>query len=162
MSRNCPELENVLKSLLAEHRKLLAHVEAHHAAMKAMDLEAMEAARSRQEAGRMRITALENHRRTLMQQMAAAARQPSLTIGRLAELYPQHGPALLAVRNELRLVVAEVARRSHGAGRLASAVLGHLNTAVRLLAGAMHHGGVYTKQGVPNLTGRVGAIEAVG
>jgi hypothetical protein len=44
--------------------------------------------------------------------------------------------------------------------RVAQSLLGHLNTAVRLLAGAVERGGgVYTKQGAPKLTRRIGSIE---
>jgi hypothetical protein len=45
---------------------------------------------------------------------------------------------------------------------LAGAVLGHLNTVVRLIAGAVEQAGVYTKQGVPQVSARIGVIEAVG
>ena len=48
------------------------------------------------------------------------------------------------------------------AGRLASAVLGHLNTVVRLLAGAVEKAGLYTKQGIPQVSARIGVMEAVG
>ena len=56
----------------------------------------------------------------------------------------------------------KVADRSFVANKVASAVLGHLNTIVRLLAGAVERAGVYTKHGVPKVSARIGAMEAVG
>jgi hypothetical protein len=41
-------------------------------------------------------------------------------------------------------------------------VLGHLNVAVRALSGAVQQAGVYTKTGLPKVSGRIGAMEAVG
>ena len=64
--------------------------------------------------------------------------------------------------DDLRATMNEVARRSGIAGRLANAVLGHLNTAVRLIAGAVEQAGVYSKSGSPQIPVRIGAMEAVG
>ena len=44
MSRQLSELEALLQQLIAEHRKLLKYVDAHQAAMRVMDLKAMDAA----------------------------------------------------------------------------------------------------------------------
>jgi hypothetical protein len=41
-------------------------------------------------------------------------------------------------------------------------VLGHLNTAMRLFAGAVGQSGTYTKNGVPRVSARIGVMEAVG
>ena len=65
MSRLLPELENVLRSLADEHRRMLTHVESQQAAMKAFDLKALDDARNQQEASRLRVAALENKRRAL-------------------------------------------------------------------------------------------------
>ena len=62
-------LEMVLQQLIVEHRKLLGHLEAQQAAMKAMDLDAMDAAANLQEASRLRIAGLEVKRRELVQQL---------------------------------------------------------------------------------------------
>ena len=43
-----------------------------------------------------------------------------------------------------------------------SALLGHLNTVVRLIAGAVERAGVYTKTGAPQMSNRIGVMEAVG
>jgi hypothetical protein len=37
-----------------------------------------------------------------------------------------------------------------------------LNTVVRLLAGAVEKAGLYTKHGVPQVSSRIGVMEAVG
>ena len=164
MSRLLPDLENVLQLLVAEHRRLLAHVEAQQAAMKAFDLKAIDDARNLQEASRLRVATLENKRRTLVLHIAKALRVDGqgLTLTRLAELQPARAAALLKLRDELRDVAARITARTHVAGRLAGAVLGHLNTVVRLLAGAVEKTGVYTKPGVPRVSSRIGVMEAVG
>ena len=164
MSRLLPELENVLQLLVAEHRRLLAHLEAQQAAMKAFDLKALDDCRNQQEACRLRVATLENKRRAVVTLLARTLRVDAqgLTITRLAELQPAHRNSLLALRGQLKTVAAEITARTHVAGRLAGAVLGHLNTVVRLLAGAVEKTGVYTKQGVPRVSSRIGVMEAVG
>lgn len=163
MSRQLLELENVLQLLVEEHKRLMTHVQAQQLAMKALALDAMQDAMHRQESSRMRITALDQRRRLLAQQLAKLARvSGELTIPQLAAAFPQSGPKLLALRTELKSLIQQIADRTHVAGRLASAVLGHLNTAMRLFAGAVGQAGTYTKHGVPKVTARIGVMEAVG
>ena len=159
-----PDLENLLQLLVTEHRRLLAHLEAQQAAMKAFDLKALDDARNQQEASRLRVAALENKRRALVVQVARQMRVDAqgLTITRLAELQPARRDALFKIRDELKGVAAQIAARTHVSARLAGAVLGHLNTVVRLLAGAVEKSGLYTKQGVPRVAPRIGVMEAVG
>src|SRR5437660_2809318 len=89
-------LEMVLQQLIVEHRKLLGHVEAQQAAMKAMDLDAMDAAANLQEASRLRIAGLEVKRRDLVAQIARTLRvAPNVTIRELAVLHPARSAALL-------------------------------------------------------------------
>ena len=132
--------------------------------MKAFDLKALDEARNQQEASRLRVATLENKRRAVVLLIAKILRMDgqNLTITRLAELQPARREALLKLRDELRGLAAKIGARTHVAGRLASAVLGHLNTVVRLLAGAVEKTGVYTKQGVPRVSSRIGVMEAVG
>ncbi len=164
MSRFLPEIETVLQLLIDEHRRLLAHVEAHQAAMRAFDLSALDAARNQQEASRLRVATLENRRKLLVLQTARAlkADPATLTVRKLAELHPPRREALLKLREELKSLAEQIAARTHVAGRLAGAVLGHLNTVVRLLAGAVEKAGLYTKHGVPQVSSRIGVMEAVG
>jgi hypothetical protein len=164
MSRQLSELETVLASLTAEHRKLLTQIDTQQAAMKAMAVDAMQDATHLQESTRLRIASLETRRRLLVGQLATITRTPAneLTIAKLAATYPQRGPVLLKLRDDLRATMAEVARRTGIVGRLANAVLGHLNTAVRLIAGAVEQAGVYTKTGAPQIAHRIGVMEAVG
>jgi hypothetical protein len=164
MSRLLPELESILQALVAEHRRLLAHVEAQQAAMKAFDLKVLDESRNQQEASRLRVATLENKRRGIVALIAKTLRVEGhgLTITRLAELQPARREALFKLRDELKGVAAQISARTHVAGRLAGAVLGHLNTVVRLLAGAVEKTGVYTKQGVPRVSARIGVMEAVG
>jgi hypothetical protein len=163
MSRQLIELESVLQLLVDEHRRMLAHVDAQQNAMKQMKLEAMEDATHRQESSRMRIAALDNRRRLLVQQISKLARATNeLTLSQIAAASPQNGAKLLALRQELRSLTQKIGERTHVAGRLASAILGHLNTAMRLFAGAVGQAGVYTKTGVPRVSNRIGVMEAVG
>lgn len=164
MSRPLSELEIILRQLIAEHRRLLAHVEAQQAAMRSMDLKALDAAVNQQEAARLRIAAIENRRRASVAQIARAARIDGngLTLTKLAALYPAQSQPLLALRDELKEVAATIGSRTLVSGRLAGALLGHLNTVVRLLAGAVERAGVYSKHGVPQVSSRIGVIEAIG
>jgi hypothetical protein len=68
----------------------------------------------------------------------------------------------MKLRDELKAAIQSVQKRSNIAGKVASAVLGHLNTVVRLLAGAVEKAGLYTKQGIPQVSSRIGVMEAVG
>ncbi len=164
MSRFAPELEAVLQSLVAEHRKLLGYVEAQQAAMKKFDLLAMDAARNQQEACRLRVATLENKRRLIVSNTAKLLKVDPVTLNltKLAELHPPRKDALLKLRAELKDLAMQITHRTHVAGRLAGAVLGNLNTVVRLIAGAVEKAGLYTKQGIPQVSSRIGVMEAVG
>jgi hypothetical protein len=184
MLRQLSELEAALQQMVAEHRKLLAFVDAQQAAMRKMDLAAMDVAVNAQEACRLRIATLETKRKTLVlfltrgqklegpggppnaksaiRNPQSAIGNPPVTLSQLAALYPQRRDPLLKLGAELKQIAAQVAGRTKVAGKLAGAVLGHLNTVVRLLAGAVERApGVYTKDGVPRVSARIGIMEAV-
>jgi hypothetical protein len=162
MSTQLVELERVLEQLIAEHRKLLAHVEAQQAAMRKLDLKTIEQTSSLQEMTRVRIGALEQRRKLAVAQLALSLRMAGTpTLAALAEAMPAARSRLLALREQLRDLAGQVAARARVAGRVAGAVLGHLNTAMRLLAGAMEQAGLYTKHGVPKVSARIGVMEAV-
>ena len=161
--RQLTELEVTLQQLTAEYNRLMKHMDAHQAAMKSFDLPAMDAAAHQQEASRLRIGMLENKRKTLVNQIGKLLKhEGQLTITRIAEMNPQRGPLLMKLRDELRSTVQKASAKSHVAGKLAGAVLGHLNTVVRLLAGSVENAGVYSKHGVPQVNARIGVMEAVG
>lgn len=163
MSRLLPELESILRALADEHRRLLAHVEAQQAAMKVFALKGMDDARNQQEASRLRVATLETKRRTVVAHIAKGLKlDGNVTLTKIAELHPARRDVLLALRNEIKQLAETIAARSHIAGRLASSILGHLNTVVRLLAGAVEKAGLYTKHGVPSVSSRIGMMEAVG
>src|SRR5688572_2623280 len=135
MSRLLSDLESVLQGLAAEHLMLAGHLDAHHRAMKALDLKAMEDLTKVQEATRQRIAAWDARRKAAVAHLARSIRPApnpeDLTLRRLAELFPQRRDALLRLRQELKAASDAVAARSRVAGKVAAAVLGHLNTAVR-------------------------------
>jgi len=163
MSRQLSELESILGQLIAEYRRLLSHIDKHEAAMKAFDLNAMDDARNLQEGTRLRIAGLEQRRKLIVLQLAKAMGIPGEpTLRKLASLDPQHNQPLTQIRTELKALVEQISARTRVAAKLASAVLGHLNTVVRLLAGAVERAGVYTKQGIPRVSTRIGVMEAVG
>lgn len=163
MSRQLAELEQILAQLVGEHRKLLDQIDQQQAAMRTMRSDLMTDLTNRQETTRLRIATLDVKRRTLAQQIAKLVRIPGEpTLAKLAEVFPQRKNILLGQRDELRELMVTIQTRTTIAARVAGAVLGHLNTAVRLIAGAVQQAGVYTKNGTPRVAARLGAIEAVG
>ncbi|MCS7033960.1 MAG: flagellar protein FlgN [Phycisphaerae bacterium] len=162
MTRFVSDLLFLLEELIVEHRKLLGVLQRQTDAMKALDLPLMENLRTQQEAIRQRIRQIDHRRRAVMQQLAKAHRcSGEMTLSAVAEHDPASGPALLEKRQILRDLAAEIAMKSNVAGQLAGAVLGHLNTAVKLIASAVRNAGVYTRNGIPRVGPRIGAMEAV-
>jgi hypothetical protein len=158
------ELEVVLTQLVAEHHKLLASLDAQQAAMRTLDVQTMERVTAAQEASRLRIASLDHRRRTLVLQIAKMVRleEKQLTLRRLADLHPPRKAQLMALRAELTDVCGKIGERTQITGRVASAVLGHLNTVMRIVTGAVEKAGLYTRQGVPRVSARIGVMEAVG
>jgi hypothetical protein len=168
MSRHISDLHAILTQLIAEQRRLLDLLVAQHSAMKKFDINAMADLMPRQEMTRLRITdlenkRLENKRRATMRQITVSLKlQQEPRLVRLAELFPNLAEPLLKARQELRDLAEQITQRTQGSGRLASAVLGHLNTVVRILAGAAQRAGLYTRQGIPRIGTRIGVMDAVG
>ena len=163
MSKQIVDLESILHQQVVEHRKMLAMSDTHQEAMKKFSLKSMEDIGHLQEACRLRMATLEYKRKTLTLQIAKLHKLPGdLKLPQLAELYPQYKPSLLKLRAELRDLMDQITRKNFIAGRVAGAVLGHLNTVVRLLAGVVEKAGLYTKQGIPKVSARIGVMEAVG
>ena len=162
MSRLVLELESLLNEMIAENQRLLHHLMLQQSAMKRFDLPAMDTAGKHQEASRLRVAGLEARRRGVVAQFSREqGSRIDLTIADIAALDPARGPALLKQRAKLKDLVVQVSSRAQVASRLAGAVLGHLNTVVRLLAGAVEKAGLYTKYGVPQVSARIGVMEAV-
>jgi hypothetical protein len=157
------DLETLLQQQIAEHRKLLAFCDAQQTAMKAFNLKVMEDLTHLTEACRMRIATAENKRKTLTLLIIKALKLPAdAKLKQIADAAPQFKPSLLKLRDELKDVMEQIHKRNFIAGKVAGAVLGHLNTVVRLIAGAVEKAGLYTKQGVPKVSARIGVMEAVG
>jgi hypothetical protein len=163
MPPQLPELETVLGQLVIEYRRLLLLVEHHAQAVRTLNLPAMAEAARHQEAVRLRIGTLDRRRKSLAQQLVRGSTPNSeITLRQLAALYPAKSQSLLKLRVELKGVVDQIATKSRISGKVASAVLGHLNTVVRLISGAAEKAGLYTKHGTPRISVRIGMIEAVG
>ena len=157
------DLELLLKQMIDEHRKLLKQVEQQHDAMRHLDRKLIDETTKLQEGSRTRIAALETRRRLVVLQIARGLKlngEPKIPA--LAEHFPQRKLALLSLRDQLRQLVKEISTKNQIAGRLANAVLGHLNTALRLVAGAVEQAGLYTKRGLPQLQARVSRLETIG
>ncbi len=162
MASQTLELETVMQQLAAEHEKLLRLLDEQQAAMKQLDHEALGRISRIEEAARLRISALESRRRAIVTQLGRVLRMDSApSLVALAEAMPDAqpaaGPARPAPEHDDPGFVAR-----HIAGRLAGAVLGHLNTAVRILAGAVEQAGLYTKHGTAKVSSRIGVMETVG
>ena len=163
MSLQLNELEAVLRQMLQEHQKLLKHVEAHADAMRHLDLKAMDDSARQQEALRLRIMGLENKRRAIVLGLARLNKADHfLSVSQVAKLYPQRQAALLKLRDELMALISQIGNRLYVAGKLAGALLGHMNTVVRIVAAAVEGAGLYTKSGVPKVAARIGAMNALG
>jgi FlgN protein len=163
MSRQVSELENLLRAMIAEHRRLLETMVPQQTAMRTFDLKSIEEISGTQEVCRLRIATLETKRRMLVGQIARGARIiGEVKIDRLAEMFPEHRTELLHLRNELQGVIKTISERTRVSGKVAGAVLGHLNTVVRLISGVVEQAGLYTKYGVPQVSVRIGLLEAVG
>jgi hypothetical protein len=164
LPRPLSDLESLLRLLIAEHQKLLGLLEEQQAAIRGLQIKRMEELAEAQEACRQRIESLEHRRRLLVGQLGTAAGLgEQASIASLAEAYPAARGSLLALRGQLRDLATRISGRAQLAGRVAGAVLGHLNTVVRLVAG--DGVGLYTRQGVPRLAPRgvrVGIMEAMG
>ena len=163
MSRPILELETVLDGMIAEHRKLLTQMDAQHAAMKAMDVKKIDDLLRLQDATRGRIIGLDARRVLLVKQAAVQYQMTGeVTLKRLADHVPKENGKLLRLRDELRTLVLQVQQRTTVVGKIAHAVCGHLNTALRILANAVERSGVYTRGGVPRVATRIGTMDARG
>jgi hypothetical protein len=163
MSRQLTDLEAVLQQLIDEHRKLLSQVQRQYDAVRLYQPREMQDLARLQDATRLRVIKLDSHRRLLTLQLTRLYKvEGELTISKLMEMFPARAAHLGKQRDELRSLMQQIKTQTHIAGRVATAVLGHLNTIVRLLAGAVERAGVYTKHGVPRMSSRIGAMEAVG
>ena len=124
---------------------LLSHLERQHEAMRSLDARTVEAASAAQEACRRKIVQIDARRRAAVRalspatpatgpRLAATAATPEPSLRQLIAARPDLAP-LGPVADELRSVALACAGRAKSVSRLASGLLGHLNTAVRLLAG---------------------------
>ena len=163
MSPMIAELEKSLAGLVAEHKTLLDAVQAHLDAMRTFKTAGIAAAADAIEASRTRIVFAENKRRQLMLQVIRTHKfEPDITLAEIAAAVPAHRVSLMKVRDQLRAAMQDVAARTNVSSRVAHAMLGHLNTVVRMIAGAMQTAAVYSRTGTAIASGRVGMIEAVG
>jgi hypothetical protein len=156
------DLLSVLNLLIAEHEKLLNLFDLQRDAMKALDALKMDELTGAQESIRINITNLENRRRMLVKEIAVALKiKAEPTLLAIAAACEPHRPQILTLRQKLRNLAAAVSQRAKVAGKVANSVLGHLNTAVRMISGVTEKAGLYNRYGSPQVSRRIGLMEAV-
>lgn len=162
MSAPIVELEKLLTLLVRDHQELADAMQQHQQAMRNLRSDLLTSARTQIESCRNRILAHETRRRVVVQQIIRLHRlQPNPSLQQLAEVVPAYRDRLLKLREELTRLTAQIGRQNTISARLAGAMLGHLNTVVRIVSGAVQQASVYTKQGMPTVASRVGVMEAV-
>jgi hypothetical protein len=161
--RQLNELESLLQRMHEQYLVLAEEIAQQQTAIKTSDLELMGESARKQESIRMRIGAMETRRKHLVAELGRLHRvEGEMTISMLAELHPDRGPQLLTLRDQLKATVQGLHEQVSISARVAGAVLGHLNTAVRIIATAAQSAGLYTKYGIPQAATTLGVVEAVG
>ena len=162
MSPTIVELEKLLALLVTEHRALSAAADVYQAALRTFDLEQINAGADAVETSRAKIVMFENRRR---HQTLLVARTHKLasdeTITQIADAVPAHRINLLKHRDALRTLTAEIAAKNSVSAKVAAAMMGHLNSVVRMVSGAVRQAAVYTRYGQHTVAARVGVMEAV-
>jgi len=157
------QLELIMRQLLSEHATLLKAMALQEAALKSMNLDAIDRATRDVESVRNNIAQLETRRRQTTVQIQRQSRHGStLTLLKLAELNPDRKLMLLQLRTELIAIINQVRDRARQLGKITAGVLGHLNAAVRIVADAASGPGTYDRPGVTQMSRRVGILNAVG
>lgn len=173
MSATLDELERLLNLLINEQKRQAELLTQQKTAMSSLNADETVRIANEQEQARTRLAAIETRRKALSLQAVRELRinlppNTAPTLAQIAAAVPDvtRRNRLLAARQELRKLAEQVSAASHVTGRLAGAMLGHLNTAMRLLAGAMRDAGTYTRSGTTRFgsgtPARIGVVEAVG
>lgn len=162
MSAPIAELEKLMTALVKEHQVLCDAVQMHQDAMRKFKPEELAAAQAAVESSRTRILSHESRRRVVVQQVARLHKLPmNASLQQIADAAPQYRKNLLKLRDDLKTLTAQISRKTTVSAKVAGAMLGHLNTVVRVVAGAVQQAAVYTKQGMPTVASRIGVMEAV-
>lgn len=163
MTPQAAELHRVLSSQIAEHKRLIECLQKHRAAMKTLDLNAVDLAVRAASQIKGRLAQLETRRRQIADQLANQLKLGGrASLAQIATALPQDTIELNQARDELRSLIEAARNEAHIASRVAGAILGHLNTVVRVVGTAVRHAGVYTRSGNAKVGSRVGLMEAVG
>jgi hypothetical protein len=152
-----------MSQLVVEYTRLTATAERYQLAMRALDTAAMDALQHEQEKLRMRLAQMEIRRRTALNGIARFYKLDHLpTLTEIAGLDAGRSGEIRRFQKELREITGRLQRHTTVSQRLAGALLGHLNSAVKLFAGITQQASTYTRHGGPKITGRIGGLEAVG
>jgi hypothetical protein len=163
MHPQAAELLRLLQAQIAEHKRLIDCLARHASAIKAMNLAEVDLAVRTAAQLRQRLATLELRRKAAADVLANTLKLGGrASLAQIASALPNDAAALFAARDELRKLIEQARAQAHIASRVAGAVLGHLNTVVRLVGTAVKHAGVYTRSGNARVSRPVGLIEAVG
>ncbi len=142
------DLEKLLAEQVRAYRGLAELLDEHRAALADMDLARVLKLTKDHAKRREELVRLDRRRQAMLTRLGGTG-----TLADLAERHPGRGKALRRLREELIRVTDDARARGKLAAGVAGGVLGHLNTAVRLLAEAAGGGAAYAKDGTrrPNL-----------
>ena len=119
------ELEKLLTQLVAEHQTMLQCLDAHQAAMRQFRLDDLAIASSGIEQSRTRIAFLETRRRLTMQQVVRLHKvSPTAPLAEIANIVPQYKLSLLRLREQLKQLAGQIARKSTVSGKSGQRVAG--------------------------------------
>lgn len=156
MYQSVDELERTLAQLASEQTLLLELLMRQRAALQTLDVASLEGLTDNIERHRLRVAAVEGRCRALLAAAAGALRlagseQPTLSRLTEAVLDQRRRERLRNLRGQLRERAESVERASQVNARLTGALLGHLNTSVRLLISGVGDTATYTRSGTSSV-----------
>lgn len=143
------DLERILRQQIAVYKELGLLLDEHRDALEAMKLEPILAVNKKQADLRNRLGKLEQHRKAIFTKLGGK------TLTELANRHGAGGATILKLRTELQRITDQVGQQSRLTSKIAAGMLGHLNTAVRVLTEAAGQTGLYDKHGSPKLRRRM-------
>ena len=111
-------------------------------------------------ARRDELVRLERRRRAMLRRLAGPGGEEP-TLAQLADRHPPRAKVLRRLREELVRATDDVGRRGKLAAGVAGGVLGHVNTALRLLGEAAGRDGRYTAHGTAAVGRGRSVVEAL-
>jgi len=152
-----PDLGALLGDLTAAHESWLAGVLSHRDAVRRADAAAMQEALNAQHACAMRVAAMEDRRRAIVDRASrlpefapssARPRSGPLTLGEIAAITPADARRALVDRaDRLRTLIAELRRANSTLHTASAALLAHTEGLMRQVARRLSAAGTYGRRG---------------